>query len=86
MVATELPWTAPDDAPEQTSLCALVTKRLIAQLHEQAIAAAHNANNDLSIAKDAQRRKAEARLFSVGAFVLALGCIIAVACVLVLWP
>ena len=56
--------------------------RLIAQLHEQAIATA----NDLSaqhkairadIAKDARRRKAEAWLFSAGAFLLALGCIVA---------
>ena len=57
--------------------------RLIAQLHEQAIATA----NDLSarhkairadFAKDARRRKAEARFFSAGAFLLALGCIVAV--------
>ena len=69
--------------------------RIIAQLHEQAIAASNKANNDLSaqhkaikagVAEDAQRRKAEARLFFVGAFVLALGCIIAVGCVLALWP
>ena len=60
--------------------------RLIAQLHEQAIATA----NDLSaqqkaitagIAKNARRRKAEAWLFSAGAFLLALGCIIAVGCI-----
>jgi hypothetical protein len=65
--------------------------RLIAQLHQQAIAAAtdppaqQNAIKEF-IAKDAQRRKVEARLFFVGAFVLALGCIIAVGCVLTLWP
>jgi hypothetical protein len=61
--------------------------RLIAQLHEQATATA----NDLlvqhkairaDIAKDAQRRKAEAWLFSAGAFLLALGCIVAVSCIL----
>jgi hypothetical protein len=61
--------------------------RLIAQLHEQAIKKA----NDLSarhkairvdFAKDARRRKASARLFSAGAFLLALGCIVAVSCIL----
>jgi hypothetical protein len=61
--------------------------RLIAQLHEQAIKEA----NDLSarhkairvdFAKDARRRKASARLFSAGAFLLALGCIVAVSCIL----
>jgi acyl transferase domain-containing protein len=64
--------------------------RLIAQLHEQAIATA----NDLSaqqkairagIARNAQRRKAEAWLFSAGAFLLALGCIVAVGCMLAVW-
>ena len=65
--------------------------RLIAQLYEQAIAAANdlppqqNAIKEF-IAKDAQRRKAEARLFFAGAFVLALGCIIAVGYMLALWP
>ena len=60
--------------------------RLIAQLHEQAIAAAsdlsaqHKANG-AGIAKDARRRKAEALLFSAGAFLLALGCIVAVGCI-----
>jgi hypothetical protein len=60
--------------------------RLIAQLREQAIATA----NDLLArqeairavtAKDAMRRKAEAWLFSTGAFLLALGCIVAVGCI-----
>ena len=64
--------------------------RLIAQLHEQAIAIA----NDLSAqhkavrantAKDARRRKAEAWLFSAGAFLLALSCIVAVSCILAVW-
>ena len=61
--------------------------RLIAQLHEQAIAAAsdlsaqHKAIGAL-IAKDVQRRKAEAWLFSAGAFLVALGCIAAVGCIL----
>ena len=64
--------------------------RLIAQLHEQAIATA----SDLSaqhkairsdIAEDARRRKAEAWLFSVGAFLLALGCIVAASCILAVW-
>ena len=60
--------------------------RLIAQLHEQAIAAAsdlsaqHKAIGAL-IAKDVQRRKAEA-WFCTGAFLLALGCIVAVSCIL----
>jgi hypothetical protein len=56
--------------------------RLIAQLHEQAIAAA----NDLpaqekaikDITKDARRRKAEAWLIAAGAFIVAAGCILAV--------
>jgi hypothetical protein len=61
--------------------------RLIAQLHEQAI----TTSNDLSaqhkavragIAKDARRRKAAAWFFSAGAFLLALGCIVAVSCIL----
>jgi hypothetical protein len=64
--------------------------RLIAQLHEQAIATA----SDLSaqhkairsdIAEDARRRKAEAWLFSAGAFLLALGCIVAGGCILAVW-
>jgi type VI protein secretion system component VasF len=67
-----------------------VVRDLIAQLHEQAIAAA----DDLSpqhkairadIAKDARRRKAEAWLFSAGAFLLALGCIVAGGCILAAW-
>ena len=63
--------------------------RLIAHLHEQAMATA----SDLStrqkaikaLAKDVQRRKAETCLFAGGAFVLALGCIFAVGCILALW-
>ena len=64
--------------------------RLIAQLHEQAIAAAgdlsaqHKAIGAL-IAKDVQRRKAEA-WFCTGAFLLALGCIVAVGCVFAICP
>jgi hypothetical protein len=63
---------------------------LIAQLHEQAIATA----NDLSaqyravtanIAKDARRGKAAAWVFSAGAFLLALACIVAVSCILGVW-
>ena len=59
--------------------------RLIAQLHRQAIATA----NDLSArhkaieaghAKDARRRKTEAWLIAAGAIIVALGCILA------LWP
>jgi hypothetical protein len=58
--------------------------RLIAQLHAQAIAAA----SDLSVqrkairgtAKDAGRGRAEA-WFCAGAFILALGCIVTVGCV-----
>jgi hypothetical protein len=64
--------------------------RLIAQLHEHAIATA----NDLSarhkairadLAEDARRRRAEARFFSAGAFLLALGCIVAGGCILAVW-
>ena len=84
------------DWPTQPKLdCVLAAherrSRLIAQLHQQAIAAAtdpapqQNAIKEF-IAKDVQRRKVEARLFFAGAFVLALGCIIAVGCVLALWP
>ena len=57
--------------------------RLIAQLRRQATATA----NDLSaqekaikagLAKEARRRKAEAWLIAAGAFIVALGCILAV--------
>jgi hypothetical protein len=60
--------------------------RIIAQLHEQAIATA----NDLSAqheairadtARDDRRQKPEA-WFCAGSFLLALGCIVAVGCVL----
>jgi hypothetical protein len=60
--------------------------RIIAQLHEQAIATA----SDLSVqhrairggtAKDAGRGKAEA-WFSADVFLLALGCIVGVGCIL----
>jgi hypothetical protein len=61
--------------------------RIIAQLHEQAIVTA----SDLSArhkairagtAKNDRRQKAEAWLFSAGAFLLTLGCIVAVGCML----
>jgi hypothetical protein len=64
--------------------------RLIAQLLEQSIATA----NDLSaeqeamragLAKDAQRRKAEAWLFSAEDFLIALGCVVAAGCMLAVW-
>jgi hypothetical protein len=64
--------------------------RLIAHLHEQAIATAtdllaqHKAIR-ADIAKDARRRKAEAWLFSAVAFLLALGCIVAGGCILAVW-
>ena len=56
--------------------------RLIAQLHEQAIATA----NDLSarqnaikeITNEARRRKAEAWLIAAGGLIVAAGCILAV--------
>jgi hypothetical protein len=60
--------------------------RIIAQLHEQAIAT----TNDLSAqheairagtAKDDRRQKPES-WFCAGSFLLALGCIVAVGCVL----
>jgi hypothetical protein len=56
--------------------------RLIAQLHEEAIATAddpsarHNAITEIT--KAARRRKAEALLIAAGAFVIAAGCILAV--------
>jgi acyl transferase domain-containing protein len=61
--------------------------RLIAQLHEQAIATAYDLSAQrkatrASVAKNAQRRKVEAWLFSANAFLLALGCIVAVGCIL----
>jgi hypothetical protein len=61
--------------------------RLIAQLHEQAIATANDLSAQrkvtrASVAKNAQRRKVEAWLFSANAFLLALGCIVAVGCIL----
>ena len=60
--------------------------RIIAQLHEQAIAAASGLAPQrepirAGTAKDAGRGKAEA-WFCAGAFLLALGCIVAVGCVL----
>jgi hypothetical protein len=61
--------------------------RLIAQLREQAIATANDlsAQHKVVSAGIAQgclaRRKAEAWLFSAGAFLLALGCIVAVGCI-----
>jgi hypothetical protein len=64
--------------------------RIIAHLHEQAIAtasdlAAQHKAIRADIAKDARRRKAEAWLFSVGAFLLALSCIVAGGCILAVW-
>ena len=60
--------------------------RLIAQLHEQAIAIANDLSarhkaTGASVAKNAQRRTAEAWLFSAGAFLVALGCIVAMGCI-----
>jgi hypothetical protein len=60
--------------------------RLIAQLHEQAIAAASDLTTkrepiSASTARDVERGKAEA-WFCAGVFLLALGCIIAAGCVL----
>jgi acyl transferase domain-containing protein len=60
--------------------------RLIAELHEQAIATANSLSAQhkaigVVIAKDVQRRKAEA-WFCAGAFLLALSCIVGVGCIL----
>jgi hypothetical protein len=58
--------------------------RIIAQLHAQAIAAASDLQGGpirASTAKDAGRGKAEA-WFCAGAFLLALGCIVAAGCML----
>ena len=64
--------------------------RLIAHLHEQAMAKASDLSTrqkaiKASLAKDVRRRKAETWLFAGDAFVLALACIFAVGCVLALW-
>ena len=64
--------------------------RLIAQLREQAIATANDLSAQhkatrASVAKNAQRRKAEDWLFSAGAFLLALACIVAMGCILAVW-
>jgi hypothetical protein len=61
--------------------------RLIAQLHEQAIATANDLSAQrtatrASVAQNVQRRKFEDLLFSAKAFLLALGCIVAVGCIL----
>jgi len=61
--------------------------RLIAQLHAQAMATASELSAQreaikAGIAKNAWRRKAEAWLFSAGAFLFGLGCIAAVGCIL----
>jgi hypothetical protein len=76
--------TDPSSMPTQHELATAHERRarIIAQLHEQAIATA----NDLpgrhkaigaEIAKGARRRKAEAWMFVVGTVLLALGCIFA---------
>ena len=56
--------------------------RLIAQLHRWAIATANDLparqNAIKEITKDARRRKAEAWLIAAGAFIVAVGCILAV--------
>ena len=57
--------------------------RLIAELHRQAIATANDLSAQrkairVSITKDDRRRKAEAWIFTAAAFILALGCIVAV--------
>jgi hypothetical protein len=57
---------------------------IIAQLHAQAIAAASDLQGEpirASTAKDVGRGKAEA-WFCAGAFLLALGCIVAAGCML----
>jgi len=64
--------------------------RVIAQLHKQAIATANDLSAQhkaigASIAKDARLQKAETWLFSASAFLLALGCIVAVGCMLAAW-
>ena len=62
--------------------------RLIAELHEQAIVTANASFGSAQgvfragTAKDAGRGKAEA-WFCAGVFLLALGCIVAVGCILV---
>ena len=63
--------------------------RLIAQLHEQAFATANDLSAQrtatrASVAQNSQRRKVEAWLFSAKVFLLALGCIVAVGCILVI--
>jgi hypothetical protein len=63
--------------------------RLIAQLHEQAIATANAYSAQYKViraftAKDDRRRKAEPWL-CVGAFLLTLGGIVAAGCILAVW-
>jgi acyl transferase domain-containing protein len=54
--------------------------RLIAQLHEQAIATANDLSAQQNTIKEitTQRRKAEAWLIAAGASIVAVGCILAV--------
>ena len=61
--------------------------RVIAELHEQAVVTANALSAQRKVtragtAKDAGRGKAEA-WFCAGVFLLALGCIVAVGCILV---
>jgi hypothetical protein len=79
-------------APKLDSVLAAHERRarLIAQLREQAIATANDLSAQhkatrASVAKNAQRRKAEDWLFSAGAFLLALACIVAMGCILAVW-
>ena len=91
LVMSDTP-TQHDPLPKRDRVLAAHERRarLIAQLHEQAIATAtdllaqHKAIRS-DIAEDARRRKAEAWLFSAGAFLLALGCIVAGGCILAVW-
>jgi hypothetical protein len=64
--------------------------RLIAQLHDEAIAAAYNSSVEqramrTARAENAQGRKAEAWLPSAEDFVIALCCLVAFGCMLAVW-
>ena len=69
--------------PERDRIAHERRARLIAQMHRQAIATAKDMSArqkaiEAGIAKDARRRKTEARLIAAGAVIVALGCILAV--------
>ena len=81
--------TAPTGERDRVQAAYERRARVIAQLHKRRrtandLSAQHKAIR-ASIAKDARPQKAETWLFSASAFLLALGCIVAMGCMLAAW-